>query len=119
MPPDRQRSDQGQRNSAWQRAKRRLSLAVALSTIQPSGYGPRVSRAHVLEYPRFAVYMGQCTLNLLRLNVHPFVSYGKNSKTNYQTLASSLLLPVIQSDSIITTANQEAPSLQPLTSGNI
>ncbi|GFX10322.1 hypothetical protein TNCV_1867171 [Trichonephila clavipes] len=34
MPPDRQRPDQGPRGSSWLRAKRRLSLAVALSTIQ-------------------------------------------------------------------------------------
>ncbi|GFT17422.1 hypothetical protein TNCV_4806831 [Trichonephila clavipes] len=34
MPSDRQRPDQGPRNSSWQRAKRRLSLAVDLSTIQ-------------------------------------------------------------------------------------
>ncbi|GFV61553.1 hypothetical protein TNCV_4543851 [Trichonephila clavipes] len=32
MPPDRQRPDQGPRNSPWQWAKGRLSLAVALST---------------------------------------------------------------------------------------
>ncbi|GFU61366.1 transposable element Tcb2 transposase [Trichonephila clavipes] len=37
MPPDRQRSDQGPRNSSWQRAKRRLSLTIALSTIQVLG----------------------------------------------------------------------------------
>ncbi|GFX93578.1 hypothetical protein TNCV_1587561 [Trichonephila clavipes] len=34
MPPDLQRPDQGPRNSSWQRAKLRMSLAVALSTIQ-------------------------------------------------------------------------------------
>ncbi|GFV03475.1 uncharacterized protein TNCV_5060161 [Trichonephila clavipes] len=34
MPPDRQRPDQGPRNSSWQRTNRRMSLAVALSTIQ-------------------------------------------------------------------------------------
>ncbi|GFX45852.1 hypothetical protein TNCV_934911 [Trichonephila clavipes] len=33
MPPDRERPDQGRRNSSWQRAKRCLSLAVALSTL--------------------------------------------------------------------------------------
>ncbi|GFU33152.1 hypothetical protein TNCV_4156691 [Trichonephila clavipes] len=34
MPPYRQRPDQGLRNLSWQRAKSRLSLAVALSTTQ-------------------------------------------------------------------------------------
>ncbi|GFX55263.1 uncharacterized protein TNCV_3968171 [Trichonephila clavipes] len=49
MPPDRQRPDQGPRNSSWQRAKGRLSLAVALSTIQEAKTRHRVSlvSAHV------------------------------------------------------------------------
>ncbi|GFY07367.1 hypothetical protein TNCV_5085521 [Trichonephila clavipes] len=34
MPPDQQRPDQSSRNSSWQKAKCRLSLAIALSTIQ-------------------------------------------------------------------------------------
>ncbi|GFY15787.1 hypothetical protein TNCV_1284321 [Trichonephila clavipes] len=34
MPPDRQMPYQGPRNSLWQRAKGRLPLTVALSTIQ-------------------------------------------------------------------------------------
>ncbi|GFX87266.1 hypothetical protein TNCV_3819961 [Trichonephila clavipes] len=34
MPPNQQRPASGPRNSSWQRAKRRLSLAVALSTMQ-------------------------------------------------------------------------------------
>ncbi|GFT75480.1 hypothetical protein TNCV_4832921 [Trichonephila clavipes] len=34
MPPDRQMSDRCPRTSSWQRAKRRLSIAVALSNIQ-------------------------------------------------------------------------------------
>ncbi|GFV12745.1 hypothetical protein TNCV_1367151 [Trichonephila clavipes] len=33
MPPDWQRPDRGPRNSSLQRAKRRLSLAVALITV--------------------------------------------------------------------------------------
>ncbi|GFX31075.1 hypothetical protein TNCV_2025781 [Trichonephila clavipes] len=32
MPPDWQRLDHGPRNASWQRAKRRLSLAVTLSS---------------------------------------------------------------------------------------
>ncbi|GFT83548.1 hypothetical protein TNCV_4866151 [Trichonephila clavipes] len=34
MPPYWQRPDQAPQNSLWQRAKRRLSLPVALSTMQ-------------------------------------------------------------------------------------
>ncbi|GFT06006.1 hypothetical protein TNCV_4352371 [Trichonephila clavipes] len=34
MPHDWQRPDQGPRNLSWQRAKSRLSLAIALSTVQ-------------------------------------------------------------------------------------
>ncbi|GFV87537.1 hypothetical protein TNCV_3281751 [Trichonephila clavipes] len=43
LPPDQQRPDRGPRNSSWQRAKLRLSLAVALSTIQVT---VRLTRFH-------------------------------------------------------------------------
>ncbi|GFX28631.1 hypothetical protein TNCV_3336911 [Trichonephila clavipes] len=42
IPPNRQRPDKGQRNSSWQRTKRRLSLTVALS---PKGQND-LARSH-------------------------------------------------------------------------
>ncbi|GFT43452.1 hypothetical protein TNCV_815041 [Trichonephila clavipes] len=51
MPPDRQRPDQGPRNSSCQRAKWRLSLAVALSTIQVTERFTSVSPNFEEEHP--------------------------------------------------------------------
>ncbi|GFT42397.1 hypothetical protein TNCV_1786771 [Trichonephila clavipes] len=56
MSPDRQRPNQGPRNSSWQRAKRRLSLAVALRTIQVterfSSVSPLILWGNTLELVR-------------------------------------------------------------------
>ncbi|GFV56048.1 hypothetical protein TNCV_2266341 [Trichonephila clavipes] len=52
MPPDRQRPDQGPRNSSGQRAKLCLSLSVALSTIQVTARFCSVSPNFEGEHPR-------------------------------------------------------------------
>ncbi|GFY26335.1 HTH_Tnp_Tc3_2 domain-containing protein [Trichonephila clavipes] len=51
MPPDRQRPDRDPRNSSWQRAKQRLSLAVALSTIQAGRRAVLLARWIVRSVP--------------------------------------------------------------------
>ncbi|GFV87845.1 hypothetical protein TNCV_781271 [Trichonephila clavipes] len=78
MPLDRQRPFRGQQNSPWQRAKGRLSLAVALSTIQVK-----------YDLARFHPNLEGRHLRVVRDPQPLFLFHQPNGRTRRQTSMSS------------------------------